>query len=286
MPGWASDINFQPLTPPASASLDGKWMDYGFPSFPTNSGFPGLSTPNARSQFGQITPPSDENDVKLSLEQDLHDQPELSTSPQAESSAFTGQKRTRGKSGKEPTAKRSRKYGSRNGDTKTGKTEDVRRSKFLERNRVAASKCRQKKKEWTQNLETRAREMQKNSGLLRMAVDSLRDEVLFLKGELLKHHSCECTEIQKFMKSHGNNLALQQDHDRESVAADPKLKREDASASPRLDSDLDESSSLAEDELTAAERRSIADDDSALEALLTKSINQDNDDAMSVVGDD
>lgn len=86
--------------------------------------------------------------------------------------------------------------------------EDTRRAKFLERNCIAASKCRQKKIEWTYKLENQAREKQKQNCDMRMMVASLREEILFLKGEMLKHNSCNCVEIQKFMQKYANALLL------------------------------------------------------------------------------
>ncbi|KAF8451875.1 hypothetical protein BGX38DRAFT_471438 [Terfezia claveryi] len=66
--------------------------------------------------------------------------------------------------------------------------QEEKRRRFLERNRVAASKCRQKKKEWMHNLEETARTAQNNSKYLQAAVIQLKDELLLLKQELLKHH--------------------------------------------------------------------------------------------------
>lgn len=78
--------------------------------------------------------------------------------------------------------------------------DDQRRSRFLERNRVAASKCRQKKKEWTQNLEHRARDLQRENHSLRLLLDSCKEEILFLKGEMLKHTGCGCENIQESLQ--------------------------------------------------------------------------------------
>lgn len=64
--------------------------------------------------------------------------------------------------------------------------EDVRRSK-LHRNRIAASKCRRKKKQWIQGLERRARELQTENHSLRMTLDSMRDELISIKSGTLYH---------------------------------------------------------------------------------------------------
>ena len=76
-----------------------------------------------------------------------------------------------------------------------------RRSKFLERNRIAASKCRQKKKEWASDLDTRVRELQINKDSLSTLANSLKEEVLYLKGEMLKHSSCSCPQIKAYLQN-------------------------------------------------------------------------------------
>lgn len=68
--------------------------------------------------------------------------------------------------------------------------ERAKRAKFLERNRLAASKCRQKKKEHTQQLETRYKEQSEKKELLVGEIARLRSEILSLKNEVLKHAQC------------------------------------------------------------------------------------------------
>ncbi|CEJ58707.1 hypothetical protein PMG11_07355 [Penicillium brasilianum] len=68
--------------------------------------------------------------------------------------------------------------------------ERAKRAKFLERNRLAASKCRQKKKEHTQQLEYRYKEQSEKKELLVSEIARLRSEILSLKNEVLKHAQC------------------------------------------------------------------------------------------------
>ncbi|KAF7718472.1 Transcription factor atf21-like protein [Penicillium ucsense] len=65
-----------------------------------------------------------------------------------------------------------------------------KRAKFLERNRLAASKCRQKKKEHTQQLEQRYKEQSEKKETLVAEIARLRSEILNLKNEVLKHAQC------------------------------------------------------------------------------------------------
>lgn len=67
---------------------------------------------------------------------------------------------------------------------------NTKRAKFLERNRLAASKCRQKKKEHTQQLECRYKEQSEKKELLVGEIARLRSEILSLKNEVLKHAQC------------------------------------------------------------------------------------------------
>lgn len=84
--------------------------------------------------------------------------------------------------------------------------QEAKRRRFLERNRVAASKCRQKKKAWMADLEMEAREAQARSKQLKHCVSMFREEILQLKTELLKHNSCECTPIRQYLTSEANKL--------------------------------------------------------------------------------
>ncbi|GKZ36859.1 hypothetical protein AbraIFM66950_008092 [Aspergillus brasiliensis] len=65
-----------------------------------------------------------------------------------------------------------------------------KRERFLERNRVAANKCRKKKKEHAKQLESRCETVSRENTLLESQVDHLRGEILNLKNELLRHSHC------------------------------------------------------------------------------------------------
>ncbi|EEA28566.1 bZIP transcription factor (Atf21), putative [Talaromyces marneffei ATCC 18224] len=66
----------------------------------------------------------------------------------------------------------------------------AKREKFLERNRLAASKCRQKKKEHTMMLESRFKEQSDKRERLNSEISRLRGEILGLKNEVLRHAQC------------------------------------------------------------------------------------------------
>lgn len=275
---WNNDASFGPFTPPSSASFSPKNWPYNSyqqgapPNILTN-----IDPASTRAHYGQVTPPDDENDNESLLDHQLREQFEQQKTqpPQGVSKG----KRKRNSSNIDTTnhspPKRTRKYASRrsNNINEPTKPEDVKRSKFLERNRVAASKCRQKKKEWTQNLENRARELQKNNNQIRLVVDSCRQEVLFLKGELLKHSECECESIQAFIKSEANNFAdHKQDEDLFKRETSPIVSMP-PSRSGSVDAEPDRSDFGNTSPVVLHNKNSIADDENALEALLTDSLN-------------
>lgn len=177
-------------------------------------------TSNTIAPNGQITPPnSEENEQSDTLNGQRHN---MSTSDPPDPQTSGGKKRRgRGQSGlaqsgndgEASTPKRQRKSNTKSkasrGDEEmsSGRGDETqKRTRFLERNRVAASKCRQKKKEWTNNIEARARDLQNEKNQLAIIVGSLKEEVLWLKGELLKHTDCGCDRIRQYLDQEAANL--------------------------------------------------------------------------------
>ncbi|XP_034441000.1 cyclic AMP-dependent transcription factor ATF-7b isoform X5 [Hippoglossus hippoglossus] len=74
---------------------------------------------------------------------------------------------------------------------------DERRQRFLERNRAAASRCRQKRKLWVNSLERKADDLVSTNVSLTTEVSLLRNEVAQLKQLLLAHKDCPVTVMQK-----------------------------------------------------------------------------------------
>ncbi|NXG45902.1 ATF7 factor, partial [Psilopogon haemacephalus] len=79
---------------------------------------------------------------------------------------------------------------------------DERRQRFLERNRAAASRCRQKRKLWVSSLEKKAEELTSQNIQLSNEVTLLRNEVAQLKQLLLAHKDCPVTALQKKTQSY------------------------------------------------------------------------------------
>ncbi|KAI8087487.1 hypothetical protein BDF21DRAFT_414508 [Thamnidium elegans] len=81
-----------------------------------------------------------------------------------------------------------------------GDDAEDRRKKFLERNRVAAYKCRQKKKNWMQELEQKADIQNNRNEELRSIVAQLREESMYLRNLLLSHGNCDCESVQAYLR--------------------------------------------------------------------------------------
>ncbi|KAG0311827.1 hypothetical protein BGZ97_011618 [Linnemannia gamsii] len=68
--------------------------------------------------------------------------------------------------------------------------EEEKRKNFLERNRQAALKCRQRKKQWLTNLQAKVEYLTNDNEHLQGQTAALRDEIIHLKALLLAHKDC------------------------------------------------------------------------------------------------
>jgi hypothetical protein len=69
----------------------------------------------------------------------------------------------------------------------------------LERNRVAAKKCRVRKREEASALASREQVLEDQNRYLYTHYKSLSTEIYLLKSELLRHMNCNCTLIQEYI---------------------------------------------------------------------------------------
>lgn len=113
--------------------------------------------------------------------------------------------KSRSKSSSDPPCARGRPRKSRRvAESQTSPAdpaEDEKRERFLERNRIAATKCRQKKQKWTDNLEEDEQRQKALNTYLKQCVAQMREELLFLKGQCLRHSDCACEAIRSHMAS-------------------------------------------------------------------------------------
>lgn len=75
----------------------------------------------------------------------------------------------------------------------SGASFSSKRKSFLERNRQAALKCRQRKKAWLASLQARVDFLESENNSLRTTVEALRSEVVFLKSQLIQTHAMGTT---------------------------------------------------------------------------------------------
>ncbi|GAA5941520.1 bZIP transcription factor [Sporobolomyces koalae] len=76
----------------------------------------------------------------------------------------------------------------------------LKRKQFLERNRVAACKSRQKKKEKVGKLEQDATDLCHKNQLLQAAALALRQEILTLRQIIQTHQGCSCEHAQGYLE--------------------------------------------------------------------------------------
>jgi hypothetical protein len=76
---------------------------------------------------------------------------------------------------------------------------DPRRRRVLERNRIAANKCRLRKRDEALALASREEAMEDQNRYLMTLFDSLTVEIYHLKTQLLRHTKCNCVLIQKYI---------------------------------------------------------------------------------------
>jgi hypothetical protein len=78
--------------------------------------------------------------------------------------------------------------------------EDATTQKRRKRNRVAAAKCREKAKKGMDELQQRERDLLQQNKMLNMQLCSLRNEVIELKSEILRHSKCDNECIQQYIQ--------------------------------------------------------------------------------------
>lgn len=129
------------------------------------------------------------------------------------------------------------------------------RQSHLEKNRLAAHKCRQRRKEYINSLETRARDFSAQNQNLKDTVSQLREQVLELKNVLLQHAGCGCWAIDEYLKrSAGDLLGIpnpSNDRDLPAFCGTHSLAKQPDAYDKRRDSALlGESASVAPHDLT------------------------------------
>lgn len=100
--------------------------------------------------------------------------------------------------------------------------EDDKRDQFLERNRIAASKCREKKKQYVSGLEERKMGLENQRAQLQVEYNNLVAEVGTLKHTLMTHGKCNDPNIDTWIANEARKFVHTSDlfgHYRAAVAA-------------------------------------------------------------------
>ncbi|SMQ47830.1 unnamed protein product [Zymoseptoria tritici ST99CH_3D1] len=146
------------------------------------------------SQFGQITPPEETSSVEPAGRHDSVDAKE-----QATTSAKSERARNAANS-RHSKAKRAKKE-SFSGRMESPSDGDDKREKYREKNRLAAAKCRAKKKNNTEDLEEAARIAGYQNTRLKQEARELRDEFSELRSLALMHdktQGCTCSDMHAY----------------------------------------------------------------------------------------
>ncbi|ODV80785.1 uncharacterized protein CANTADRAFT_20349 [Suhomyces tanzawaensis NRRL Y-17324] len=144
----------------------------------------GFAMPKIREAEDTSTSPASQSS-KRSAESGERENKKQKTEPKKRA---TGKKVTT-KVKKDPEATNNGKVESDSPDGGPSSLADKRKS-FLERNRVAASKCRQRKKQLIQKMEDELSFYSTGYRELSAQVSQLRDQVITLKGVLVSHKDC------------------------------------------------------------------------------------------------
>ncbi|KAJ6782380.1 hypothetical protein PWT90_06470 [Aphanocladium album] len=88
-------------------------------------------------------------------------------------------------------------------------SEGGRRIRSLERNRIAATKCRRRKNAWQANLESKKDELESRYRALRSEADALTEEVAQLKNLVMSHAFCNDASIDSWIQAQAAAQNLQ-----------------------------------------------------------------------------
>ncbi|KAI0865808.1 hypothetical protein F4860DRAFT_266464 [Xylaria cubensis] len=88
------------------------------------------------------------------------------------------------------------------------KEREGKRRHFLQRNRVAAMKCRKKKKEWVNDLEETKSGLESQNTHLHMELDGLVDEASRIRAQLMVHANCNDANIDKWIENEAKRFVI------------------------------------------------------------------------------
>ncbi|KAL2830056.1 hypothetical protein BDW59DRAFT_141689 [Aspergillus cavernicola] len=151
-----------------------------------------------RVKHGQVTPPSDTSPLSNSVQPAVL-QSSIEALPKRTTKRHQSAADSAGRGGSVSRAS-SQQIDRCSTSVEPSFPSDGKQEKTRARNRLAASKCRLKKKEQNMLLEARFKQEEKKREHLVTEMDSLRSELVEIKSELLEHSSCGHKGIQRYIQ--------------------------------------------------------------------------------------
>ncbi|OAA34069.1 activating transcription factor 7a [Beauveria brongniartii RCEF 3172] len=87
-----------------------------------------------------------------------------------------------------------------------GGTAEKRRRHNLERNCAAASKCRQRKRQWQEGLESEKKELEERCKHLHVEAEEIIEEIAQLKDLVMAHAGCDNTNIDIWLQNEADSF--------------------------------------------------------------------------------
>ena len=165
------------------------------------------STSTAYSRFGQVTPPRSNSASSVDM---IKEEPDVSakSSLRKKKSKVQFNEPTPPSTSTKPSRKRKNSRKSFAAESKDA-AEDDKRKMSLEKNRVAAAKCRVNKKEKTEQMQQDSHEKAVQNAFLKETIMRMKEEIQHMNTLLLAHSNCEgCSrpeEVHKHLRRMGND---------------------------------------------------------------------------------
>ena len=167
-------------------------------------------TATAVTRYGQVTPPR--TNSASSTETPTHEE-SVSSSTSTNSGRRKYTKQVKEPAAPAPTASGRKRKNSRksaaNAESIIGNGEDSKRKASLEKNRLAAAKCRVNKKEKTEQLQRDSHDKAVHNAYLKEQVMRMKEEVQQLNALLLAHASCDGCKSPEEIQKHLQELSAE-----------------------------------------------------------------------------
>lgn len=161
---------------------------------------------SVKQQFGQITPPDDAVTEFA---------PKPTTAESAASQAAERAKSDKSERARNAANQRHAKTKKMRKDSQPSNPDDSdgegetsdKKEKYREKNRLAAAKCRAKKKENIEDIEVKHRKLSAMNSSLKKQVQDLRGELTGLRTHALNHQDCNC-QIARYNVNQAKRVAM------------------------------------------------------------------------------